>query len=204
MLVQLKLCPPSCPKSSTRMQTTAAWTGAKFGCKLGNSLRRVHLGSILQISNSKHPSMGTIEIALPTYCLDFVCALECACVCLNVHICVSAYRCTWQDRSDNSDNADCALLVLSQHTVGQTYSKALFSSSSASRFIALNVVRYRFSLWQSNNIPLCRQWNFTLTLRPSLIFFHKLSRRPGCKPDSRPGNECIFTGSDTVQKILAV
>lgn len=48
--------------------------------------------------------------------------------------------------------------------------------------------------------------NNETSLLPSFLpsFFHKLSRGPGRKPASRPGNDHIFTGSDTVQKILAV
>lgn len=65
---------------------------------------------------------------------------------------------------------------------------------------------YSFSVfnfvWQPNTRDFAVQKK--LNFPSSLIVFHELSRRPGWKPASRPGNGCIFAGSNTVQQILAV
>lgn len=76
---------PNCPlsKSSTKMQTAAAWTRAKFSCKLGNSLRRVHFGSVQLISNSKYLSVRTFDTVSPVNI--FLCAHWFKCAHANIH-----------------------------------------------------------------------------------------------------------------------
>lgn len=65
---------------------------------------------------------------------------------------------------------------------------------------------YSFSVFNFVQRPNTRDFAVQkkLNFPSSLIVFHELSRQPGWKPASRPGNECIFAGSDTVQQILAV
>lgn len=63
------------------MQTAAAWTRAKFSCKLGNSLRRVHFGSVQLISNSKYLSVRTFDTVSPVNIFFFYVHTG-----LNVHV----------------------------------------------------------------------------------------------------------------------